>query len=127
MVRALVAIVWLSGLLAIVWLWRLCGRRYRAATPVTVVIERWQRIAQDLIDRAVVVMWRRIVVRLFVVLERWRPIVRHCRRVRRLQRLWGNIGQALQAYPEGLRARLLHTHPTAHTRVPVRRRRQPLN
>lgn len=125
MVRALVAIVWLSGLLAIVWLWRLCGRRYRAATPV--VVERWQRIAQDLIDRAVVVRWRRIVVRLFVVLERWRPIVRHFLRVRRLQRLWGHIGQALQAYPEGLRARLRDTDPTAHTRVPVRRRRQLLN
>ena len=125
MVRALVAIVWLSGLLAIVWLWRLCGRRYRAATPV--VVERWQRIAQDLIDRAVVVRWRRIVVRLFVVLERWRPIVRHFLRVRRLQRLWGNIGQALQRYPENLRARLRDTHPTAHTRVTVWRRWQLLN
>ena len=42
-------------------------------------------------------------------LRNWQRIVRSCQRVRRLQRIWGNLGQFLQLFPAGLRARLRET------------------
>lgn len=46
----------------------------------------------------------------------WRRIVRHLRRVRQLQRLWGYLGQTLGLYPETLRRRLRDVDPTAYQR-----------
>ena len=43
-----------------------------------------------------------------VVLDRWRwrQLVIKCFRIRRLQRIFGYVGQFLQQYPSSLRARL---------------------
>eukprot|EP00972_Heterocapsa_arctica_P068842 10173447-Heterocapsa_arctica.AAC.1 len=45
------------------------------------------------------------------VLDRWQRLVRHFLRLRRLQRLFGYLGQHLQRYPAGLRLRLRQTWP----------------
>lgn len=45
-----------------------------------------------------------------VVSQRWRRLVRSVQRIRRLQRIWGNLGQFLQLVAEkGLRERLRRT------------------
>jgi hypothetical protein len=44
---------------------------------------------------------------------RWRRLVKHLRRVRHLQRLFGYLGQVLQWYPGRLRDRLRRVDPTA--------------
>eukprot|EP00972_Heterocapsa_arctica_P042579 6276160-Heterocapsa_arctica.AAC.1 len=45
------------------------------------------------------------------VIDRWRRLVRHLLRLRRLQRLLGYLGQHLQRYPASLRLRLRQTWP----------------
>jgi hypothetical protein len=48
--------------------------------------------------------------------RRWEHLVRHLRRVRQLQRLFGYLGQALQSYPGPLRQRLRLVDPTDYQR-----------
>ena len=47
---------------------------------------------------------------------RWGAIVRHLRRLRRLQRLWGQLGGHIQVYPAALRDRLREVDPPAPRR-----------
>ena len=42
---------------------------------------------------------------------RWVGIVRHFQRLRRLQRLWGQLGNHIQTYPAELRDRLREVDP----------------
>jgi hypothetical protein len=48
--------------------------------------------------------------------QAWRRLVRHLRRVRQLQRIFGYLGQALQWYPANLRDRLRSVDPTDYQR-----------
>ena len=41
----------------------------------------------------------------------WRRLVRSLHRIRRLQRIWGLLGQFLQTFPKGLRDQLLDKFP----------------
>ena len=41
----------------------------------------------------------------------WRRLVRSLHRIRRLQRIWGLLGQFLQTFPSGLRQQLLDKYP----------------
>ena len=41
----------------------------------------------------------------------WERLVRALHRIRRLQRIWGLLGQFLQGFPSGLRQRLLDKYP----------------
>ena len=41
----------------------------------------------------------------------WERLVRALHRIRRLQRIWGLLGQFLQTFPSGLRQRLLDKYP----------------
>lgn len=41
----------------------------------------------------------------------WRRLVRSLHRIRRLQRIWGLLGQFLQTFPKGLRDQLLDKYP----------------
>ena len=41
----------------------------------------------------------------------WRRLVRSLHRIRRLQRIWGLLGQFLQSFPKGLRDQLLDKYP----------------
>eukprot|EP00972_Heterocapsa_arctica_P098612 14553317-Heterocapsa_arctica.AAC.1 len=52
------------------------------------------------------------------VLPRWRGIVRHLLRFRRLQRLFGYLGQHLQRYPSSLRLKLRQTWPAPGSGAP---------
>ena len=46
------------------------------------------------------------------VVARWRALIQHCHRVRRLQRIWGVLGGFLRCQvPASLRDRLLATWP----------------
>ena len=55
------------------------------------------------------------------VIDRWRQLVRHARRVRQLQRLYGYLGQVLATYDAGLRRRLRDVDPTDYQRRHGRR------
>jgi hypothetical protein len=55
--------------------------------------------------------WRCCVRRRPVRQDRWRLIVRHLLRVRRLQRFFGYVGQRLGDYPASLRSRLREVWP----------------
>ena len=46
------------------------------------------------------------------VVERWARVVRSALRVRRLQRIWGILGQFLQTFPAELRDRLRTIWPS---------------
>ena len=46
----------------------------------------------------------------------WRQLVRHARRLRKLQRLWGYLGQKLATYDVSVRHRLRITDPTDYQR-----------
>ena len=45
------------------------------------------------------------------VVARWARLVRHYRRIRRLQRIWHNIGQALQGIEKAARERVQRVWP----------------
>ncbi len=46
------------------------------------------------------------------IVARWCALIRHCHRIRRLQRIWGVLGGFLRyQVPAGLRDRLLATWP----------------
>ena len=53
--------------------------------------------------------------------DHWRHLVRHARRLRQLQRLWGDLGQVLATYDVSVRNRLRDTDPTDHQRRHGRR------
>ena len=44
-------------------------------------------------------------------IERWRRLVRSIYRARRLQRIWGHLGNFLQTFPSELRESLKKTFP----------------
>ena len=46
----------------------------------------------------------------------WRQLVRHARRLRQIQRLWGDLGQVLATYDVSVRNRLRTTDPTDYQR-----------
>ena len=55
-------------------------------------------------------------------IRRWERTVRHCRRIRQLQRLWGYLGQQLNEIPASLRQRLRDVDPTEYQRPDATRR-----
>ena len=46
-----------------------------------------------------------------IAVAAWRRLVRALYRIRRLQRIWGLLGQFLQTFPKGLRDQLLDKFP----------------
>ena len=48
--------------------------------------------------------------------DHWRQLVRHARRLRQLQRLWGYLGQVLATYDVSVRNRLRDVDPTDYQR-----------
>jgi hypothetical protein len=46
-----------------------------------------------------------------VALAAWRRLVKKAKRVRRLQAIWGNLGQHLQTFDGGIRDRLRALYP----------------
>ena len=46
-----------------------------------------------------------------IAVAAWRRLVCALHRIRRLQRIWGLLGQFLQTFPSGLRQQLLDKYP----------------